>query len=324
MAPNVGPREPFAMPGGNRLAVVATIQEIIERYRPDPGPYRDAAARTTPGWLDELDLKVAPPHVRMGTHTLDLDHWFDFDEHFDAELALRRRLLEEQREEVLALLPSAEDAAEETLALVRSWVGERGRDTSTTDSNPLAAAGELVQDDLCLMVQRDGDWHLDGGMLCFPSVWRLTEKLGKPTGEVHAPVHHYAGELSSKVDRFFDRLTVERPVWRRNLSLKPTNALYLPVSKGAVERKRIEVSDDGAPYWLRTERQTLRRLPRTGAILFGIRTEVAPIGVLLHRRDRARDLLAMYRSWDDAMGQFKMADSDIGAYLLPWLERISA
>ena len=306
------------------LGSVATVQELIERYRPHPAPYEIAATRVTPTWLDELDLKPAPPHLRMGTHSLDLDNWFVLDEHFDTEMQLRQRLLGEQRSEVFALLPSAEDAADETLALMKAWLGERGRATETTDSNPLAAAGELVQDDLCLMVHRDGDWHLDGGILCFPSVWRLSEKLGKPTGQVHSPVHHYAEELSSKVDRFFDRLTPDRPVWRRNLSLKPTNALYLPVSKGEVERKAVAVNEEGAPYWLRTERQTLRRLPKTGAILFGIRTQVAPIAVLLNRRDRARDLLSMYESWDAAMGQFKMADSDIGANLLPWLARISA
>lgn len=302
---------------------MAALHELLERYRLDPAPYAASAARATPEWLDELDLKPAPPHLRMGTHSLDLDHWFVIDEHFESEMELRQRLLDEQRPEVCALLGSAEDAASETLDLIRSWLAERGRSTETTDSNPLAAAGQLVQDDLCLMINRDGDWYLDGGILCFPSVWRLTEKIGKPTGEVHAPVHHYAEELSSKVDRFFDRLTPERPVWRRNLSLKPTNALYLPVSKVEVERAAVEVNDDGAPYWLRSERQTLRRLPKTGAILFGIRTQIAPISVLLQRRDRARDLLAMYESWDEAMGQFKMVDSDIGASLLPWLARIS-
>jgi dimethylamine monooxygenase subunit A len=300
------------------------FSELIERYRPDPAPYVEMAARKVPKWLDELDLKPAPPHLRMGTHTLDHNEWFDIDELFEVEKIARQRLIDEQRQHVFDLLPSAEAAAEETLEMITAWLRERGRPTETTDTNPLAAAGQLVQDDLCLMIHRDGDWHLDGGILCFPSVWRLSEKLGKPTGEVHAPVDHYAKELSSKVDRFFDKLSPERSVWRRNLSLKPTNAMYLPVSKAEVTSGHIEVADDGSPYWMRTERQTLRRLPKTGAILFGIRTQVAPISVLLHRPDVARDLLAMYNSWDAKFGSFKMADSDIGKSLLPWLARISA
>jgi dimethylamine monooxygenase subunit A len=297
--------------------------DLVERYRPDPAPYRASAENQLPGWLDELDLKPAPPHLRMGTHSLDLNDWFVIDEHFEAEKIARQELIDEQRQHVFDLLPSAEAAAEETLALVRRWLQERGRPTETTDENPLAAAGQLVQDDLCLMIQRDGDWHLDGGILCFPSMWRLSEKIGKPTGQVHAPVNHYADELSTKVDRFFDRLTPERPVWRRNLSLKPTNAMYLPMSKAEVKKAQIEVANDGSPYWMRTERQTLRRLPKTGAILFTIRTQIAPISVLLRRPDLARELLTMYQSWDEQLGRFKMVDSDIGRSLLPWLARVS-
>jgi dimethylamine monooxygenase subunit A len=297
--------------------------DLVERYRPDPAPYLASAEKQLPAWLDELDLKPAPPHLRMGTHSLDLNDWFVIDEHFEAEKTARQELINEQRTHVFDLLPSAEAAAEETLALVTEWLRERGRPTETTDANPLAAAGQLVQDDLCLMIQRDGDWHLDGGILCYPSVWRLSEKIGKPTTQVHAPVHRYVEELSTKVDRFFDRLTPERPVWRRNLSLKPTNAMYLPISKAEVTKAQIQVDEDGSPYWLRTERQTLRRLPKTGAILFAIRTQLAPVSVLLRRPDIAGELLTMYKSWDEELGNFKMADSDLGKSLLPWLARIS-
>jgi dimethylamine monooxygenase subunit A len=298
--------------------------ELVERYRPDPTPYLESTALQVPDWLDELDLKPAPPHLRMGTHALDLNQWFVFDEHQEREQALRQRLMSEQRQHVFDLLPTSEAAAEETLELVTAWLRERGRSTATTDSNPLVAAGQLVQDDLCLMIQRDGDWHLDGGILCFPAIWRLSEKIGKPTTEVHAPVHRYVEELATKVDRFFDRLTVDRPVWRRNLSIKPTNALYLPVSKTEVAKNKIALEADGSPFWLRSERQTLRRLPRTGAILFGIRTQVAPVRVLMKRPDRARDLVDMYSSWDEQLGSFKMADSDLGNSLLPWLAQLAA
>jgi Protein of unknown function (DUF3445) len=238
------------------------FSELIERYRPDPAPYVAMAAREVPKWLDELDLKPAPPHLRMGTHTLDHNEWFEIDELFEVEKLARQRLIDEQRQHVFNLLPSAEAAAEETLEMITAWLQERGRPTETTDTNPLAAAGQLVQDDLCLMVHRDGDWHLDGGILCFPSVWRLSEKLGKPTGQVHAPVDHYAEELSSKVDRFFDKLSPERSVWRRNLSLKPTNAMYLPVSKAEVTSGHIEVADDGCVGCRRRVRFCLVSEPR--------------------------------------------------------------
>lgn len=299
-----------------------------ERFCPDPAPYAASYSDRSPGWLDELDLKLAPPHQRMGTHALDLADWFVIDEHRQRELELRERLLTERRSKVFAVLPSAESAAEEVFELISEWAAKRGLGAlhdRTADAHPLIAAAQLVQDDLCLMVHRDGDWHLDGGVLTFPSVWKLTDKLGLPTAAVHDPVPHYAAELAPKVDRFFDRLGVDRPVWRRSLSLKPTNALYLPVSKAEADPSTsITVNDDGEPYWLRTERQTLRRLPRTGAILFGIRTQLAPVSVLRRRPDIAAALLAKYQSWDAAMNQFKMADSDVSNNVLPWIARVAA
>ncbi len=167
----------------------------------------------------------------------------------------------------------------------------------------------MVQEDLCLMVQRDGAWYLDGAVLCFPSMWVLAEKLGHTVGDVHRPVDHYDTDLEPRVDVFFDRLRVDRPVWRRNLSLKTTPALFLPISKQGRQSALDAVGADGSPYWLRSERQTLRKLPRTGAILFGIRVQLAPIGVLRHRPDRAADLLAMIDSWDAPMRDFKAADT---------------
>ena len=63
----------------------------------------------------------------------------------------------------------------------------------------------------------------------------------------------------------------------------------------------------------------MRKLPRTGAILFGIRVQLAPVGVLRHRPDRAADLLAMIDSWDAPMRDFKSADTMDG--LRAWLAR---
>jgi Haem-dependent oxidative N-demethylase, alpha subunit-like len=100
-----------------------------------------------------------------------------------------------------------------------------------------------------------------------------------------------------------------------------TPALFLPTSKQAPQVAPLEIGADGSPYWLRSERQTLRKLPRTGAILFGIRVQLAPVAVLRHRPDRAADLLTMIDSWDGAMRDFKSADS-LGP-LRAWLATVS-
>ena len=298
----------------------------IERYTPPVEAYLATSPGGLPGWLDELDPKPAPPHHRMGTHALSLDDWFVLDELRPLELQLRSRLLAERRDDVYAVLPSAAEAASETLELTRAWLDANGvpEPADLPPDEPLAVAGRLVQDDLCLMVHREGAWRLDGAALCFPSVWRLHEKLGRPLDDIHAPVEHYDVDLSDRVDRFFDRLRTDRPVWRRNLSLQPTHALFLPYSKAhRPAHPRRAGLDDAPDLWLRSERQTLRRLPRTGAILFTIRTQLAPLGVLRHRTDVARELLASLATWDEPMRRFKFSEPAVEQEVLTWLAEIT-
>jgi len=296
--------------------------DLVARYTPDPEPYLAAARSGPPAWLDELELRPAPPHHRMGTRALDLDQWFLPDELRASELALRRRLLTERPHDVFAVLPSAEAACEETLELVRTWVAARdlAPPLVADGMHPLAAAGVMVQEDLCLMVPRNGGWHLDAAVLCFPSAWVLAEKVGRTIAHVHAPVDHYATDLEGRVDVFFDRFRVDRPVWRRNVSLKTTHAPFLPYSKLDPVTAPLEVLADGSPYWIRSERQTLRKLPRTGAVLFGIRVQLAPAGVLRHRPDVAAQLVALIESWDLPMRDFKAAPSLQG--FVAWLRAI--
>ena len=291
--------------------------ELLWSYAPDSRQYEQAGV---PAWLDELELTPAPPHVKMLTRSLSGD-WLIADQFRAMELSLRHRLLDEQHELVFAMRPQAEAAATETLELVEEWLGRAGLPAPPAGYQPLEAAGRAVQEDLCLMVQRDGSWHLDGAVLCFPSFWSLTEKFGRPTIDVHQGVAHYDEELAPRVDRFFDRMRPGQIVWRRNLSVKPYPLLFVPLPKRAQPVGDLTTTDDGSPFWLRSEWQTLQRLPRSGAILFSIKLQLAPARVLMDRPDRAADLLAMYRSWDDEMVRYKIAANNLAPGFIPWLER---
>ncbi len=257
----------------------------------------------------------------MGTRALDPADWLRRDELAVSELPLRQRLLTEQRDRVFACTERADAPADETLRLVAAWLDGRGL-REGDDQHPLARAAMSIQEDLCLMVHHDGAWHLEGACLCFPSMWSLSEKMGKPLHRVHGPVPHYAGELSARVDTFFDRLAPGKAVWRRNLSLWPCCLLWVPTN--TIDRALWDAApaDPSHPrLWLRSERQTLRRLPRTGAVLFTIRVQMAPLSVLRHRPDRARDLAAWLRgpggeSRRDQLGEVLTPD-------LAWLDDVA-
>lgn len=147
----------------------------------------------------------------MGTRTID-------DVHLDEELGLRRRLVAEAHDEVVATVAGSGPARREAAAVVSDWLARHRPGRAVTQdpdsSNPLVAVGLTVQEDLCLMESVDGEWRFTAGLLCFPSYWRLGDKIDRTQGQVHGPVPHYSDELETRVSRFFDRLKPDRIVAR--------------------------------------------------------------------------------------------------------------
>lgn len=233
-------------------------------------------------WFDEVDLDPGASWRRMSTRSLGDRPWLVVDERAPAELTLRRSLFDDRREEVFA--PAPTDVGLEVRGLVDDAL-DRTRPSGITD--PLASAGLAVQEDLCLLRHRDDAWHLDAAFVCFPSRWRLADKLGRPLVDVHAPTEGYAEHLAPRVDRLLDRLS-DRPVLRRNWFVHPDGALHQPFAPPA--DPVIPASNVSTALHLRSERQTLRRLP-SGWVLFTIRVQQATLGAYCNepsRRERFR------------------------------------
>lgn len=149
----------------------------------------------------------------------------------------------------------------------RALRDHRGEVLAATDAYrhvlaPLERACRRVEEDLCVLA----GGVLVAGCVCFLSHWSLTDKIGQPLTAVHERVPGYAADLSAKVDTFLRRLTTESVVGRRNFTVHELPDFYAPVAPPPL----------GVPppeQWLRSERQTLRRLPRSSAVLFTIRTQ---------------------------------------------------
>ena len=261
-------------------------------------------------WFDELDLDPASSWLRMGTRALGGRPWLVVDERVDAELALKAELLDRRREEVLRCEPGADEATSETLALV-SALSSR----APQSAHPLERAARGVQEDLCLLRRRDGAWHLDAACVCFPSRWRLADKIGRPLVDVHGPTPGYDPHLTERVTRLLDRLTA-RPVLRRNWFVHPDGSLFQPVTPAADPVvPEAEVADR---LHLRSERQTLRRLG-CGWVLFTIRVQQDRLGVALSTGDRRRRFSDYVRSAPAADLRHRgMADAQVDE-LRRWL-----
>lgn len=304
----------------------------------DPYAYSIDAERYRRGdhrWLDELDqlaVHAGPPHQRMGTRAIDEAEWLLLDEHHAAETALRARLVAEARHEVFGCVAGSEAATAEAAELVQRWLARHGGDGSRApdaapdalgvaggEAEPLVRAGLAVQEDLCLMQRDEAGWRLTAALLCFPTYWRLHDKLGHTQQDVHGPVPHYADDLSDKVGRFFDRLSPGRVVSRRNWGFSAHPLLFAP----DLTQLRQEPGFDPSHLWLRSERQTLRRLPDSGAVLFTIRVQLAPAEALLSRPALAGRLAAAIEGWTPELAASRGGRHGFLTHVTAWLRAIA-
>lgn len=261
----------------------------------------------------------------IGLKPLDLADWIEIDRHFDAQLREKRRLYAERESDVLVAEPGTEAAQREVLGLLQTHLASRfperyqqqckgiqvtGHPAVTADEmreRPLRAASLLVQEDLILMRHGDNGWRLAAGSLCFPSSWVLTEKFGRPLQDIHTPVPGFgAGTRNAAlIARMFDSLQGQGVI-RWNWSLQLDDALYHPFSnaerdaRAANRPSRFGDDEAVARCFIRVERQTLRKLPVSGDILFTIRIHLDPLSMLRNHPDRAR-IAASFAEQLDAM-----------------------
>lgn len=235
-------------------------------------------------WLDPVTWRLP------GTRPVDPAEWLIRDEAFGGQMALRDRLIEERPDEVHACPTESLPAARETLELACDALAQdSGYSFGKTEvrrpdgvsvpldrDRPLVTLGRLQQADVCLM-ERGPEGHLlSAAVLCFPASWTLSEKLGRPMTAIHGPVREYDEDLTRRVQRLFDALRPGTVLSRANALLYETADLFAPRSESAPPRR---TSPEAARY-LRSERQTLRALPKTGAIVFTIHTVMIPVSAL--------------------------------------------
>jgi hypothetical protein len=249
--------------------------------------------------LEEKGWRMA-----MGLRPLDMDRWLEVDENRDVEIEEKRRLLATKYDVVVATNPAGDEGSAELLDNITAFLATHFSTFTTQtsrDEHPIVAASRLVQEDLCVLVRSDA-WRLQAACVCFPSRWNLASKLGTTLDDIHRPVPSYDVELSRPTNAFFERLKPERSFWRLNWTLIDNSALHQPTSA------RHSPQGDLDNWFFRVERQTLRRLPQSDAIVFTIRNYVASArslcdangafgATLLLNLDTAPDAMREYKGW---------------------------
>ena len=149
-------------------------------------------------------------------------------------------------------------------------------------SGGLPQAAAAHHEDMCLLTLSPGDtqYRLVGAAVAWPSDWSPAEKMGLPLRALHAPIQGYEEQLASGVDHFMAKLKPGAIYGRCNWFIAATGERRWIAEPPERSFAHVTPENAGATLFVRSERQTLRRLPETGAILFTIGIYVSPLGEL--------------------------------------------
>ena len=312
--------------------------------------------RRLPEQAVHLPFAAGPYRMAMDLVTVPETEWFELDQRYGAEMAERRRLLDAVHDQVFAAVPISDPARAEALTLIvaaltahhpdwfsrdgsllhnhltaETWrmFPEAGQYTAVTDRNepfaldPLELAGRLVQEDLCVIQNAAEGPVFTAGVLCFPSRWRLMEKIGRPLSAVHGPgpaLRRPPGEAGGPFHAASESGACRVPAELVRAGRPDTVSAYREMATRW--RHRHHRGQCGSRMYLRVERQTLRRLPASGAVLFGIRVHCYELGRAIDRPSRAAELAAAVRALPADIVHYKSLLPFRDA-LLGWLDRQS-
>ncbi|KAF2006887.1 hypothetical protein P154DRAFT_454671 [Amniculicola lignicola CBS 123094] len=163
-------------------------------------------------------------------------------------------------------------------------------------TSALQILGQNIDTDFLFLLpssspQDSSKYRLEAFITCFPSGFNTPKKLNMLLSEIHGPVPGYAAKLEKSMDRFFASLPVGKIVKRLNWSVTTTRELFCLAGTHLTEDEMAGSTDMGLDggeadrtlEWqreevdpedcvLRCERQTLHRLPESGALVFGFKT----------------------------------------------------
>lgn len=234
-------------------------------------------------------------YIELGSHYLEL-------------IEERRKAIAEQPRQVVFMLDCAKEASTEYLHYVADYItlrfptvfekinGGKGLLNKATGAQwedldlveePMKVLGELIPDDIAIMTKDPTDEHPDDRKLykynssvncySFPGEM-MTTKIGMVMEGVHKPVPGFNQKVLKPVNSWFDVL--QSPSHRFNWFLQPDHRYFRPewvsgtdYANSAPEDKEVTMAD----IYYRVEHQTFIRLPKTKAIVFGIRLYVQPI-----------------------------------------------
>ncbi|CAF1038714.1 unnamed protein product [Rotaria magnacalcarata] len=307
----------------------------ISFQAPLPVPYPDwSIEKTCP--LLYRPFKYGPDYfITMGIRRLDWNDWIELDNEWKIYHKEKlSRLSQDRASDLCKTAPEAYDGALETMELLSQYLVHRypslfqyefndnekqirikatGEIYPIKSDDPLKYASLLIQDDLAIMIEgSDGQYYLKAGSITIPGFWRLRDKFNMPLAQIHisGDVPKFQEKLQHSMERYFQRMSPEHPVIRHNYFIQTDGELAWSSSIGPEDTfgigwQNAKPNPSIEKIHFRSERQTLRRLPRSGAILFTIRPYFIPIVEMVKEAGVPGRLASAIRSWPDDVARYK-------------------
>ena len=241
-----------------------------------------------------------PYHQTMSLKKMNPDYWLEIESNYVERMAERQKLYEKLGKHVVSMLPGAHFAGLELLQMVCQYYSikyptifhldnDTGEFYNTLtgkhynvfiEADPMRCLNEISPNDFGVMLlMLDGKYHLRAGSICSSLGWTLQTKIAKDLDGIHEPIPDYKEKMAFSMNRFFHAITPDKSIERGSWGFEVGEPFNLPPEECSVERGKIHTIDslDPKEITLRVDWQTLRRLPRSGAVVFSFLCIFTPL-----------------------------------------------
>ncbi|MCA0433223.1 MAG: DUF3445 domain-containing protein [Proteobacteria bacterium] len=260
---------------------------------------------------------------QIGLKPMDKSQWLDLNG-YASYLPQKRARLAADSQRYYRSLPSSLAAQGELLQAVTAHLLEHhgaefasdGRrltcriDGVTHDleaaQEPLLTLSQFIVEDFVILQEEAGKIVITAAANPYTSSGRIIASVGGGIPWAHEPVPGLNDKLGPRIDRILVNVREGVPAERFNWLVTAIGALLFPADSHAAnaaasaEMARILADDPGRCgelLFIRAERQTLLRLPQTGAVAFSIHTYSDPLSSIARHRESLTGMAAALASY---------------------------
>ncbi|KAF4963205.1 hypothetical protein FSARC_8783 [Fusarium sarcochroum] len=238
-------------------------------------------------------------HQTMAFKKMDPDFWIELESTYRERMRQRQEICAKHGEDVIQVLPGSELACKELMEMVLQFLCARypmqfeiidttfvnhilGTTHDLKTREPLHILRDNVPEDFTLTLRdgKTGHYIFRAGIICSSVGWNLGRKIGLDLNAMHTPVPDYKEKMELSMNRFFSKMPTFSPIQRGSWGLSHGQPIYEP---GSLDNSSLKYRDSYDPslqiedVFFRTDWQTLRRLPLSGAIVFNFKVLFTPV-----------------------------------------------